>query len=74
MPGSGEVARILIALGLFLAVVGALIGTAGRFLNLGRLPGDILIRKGSFAFYFPLMTCLLLSLALTVLLWVWRRR
>jgi hypothetical protein len=74
MSGSGEIARILIGLGLFLAVVGVIIGAAGRFLNLGRLPGDILVRRGNFTFYFPLATCLLLSVALTVLLWMLRRR
>lgn len=74
MPGSSEIAKVLIGLGVFLAVVGAVVGVAGRFLNLGRLPGDIMVRRGNFTFYFPLVTCLILSLALTILLWVLRRR
>ncbi len=42
-------------------------------LPLGRLPGDIIIRKGSGTFYFPLVTCILLSIILTLLLAVLRR-
>lgn len=50
---------MLIALGVIVAIFGKIPG-------LGRLPGDIYIRKGSFTFYFPVMTCLLLSFILTV--------
>lgn len=74
MPGSGEIARLLVALGVFLVVLGLAVGALGRFINVGRLPGDILIRKGDFTFHFPIMTCLVLSLALTILAWVFRRR
>jgi len=59
------VGKILIAAGLVLVVVGLLI-QAG--LPLGRLPGDIRISRGNFTFYSPLMTGLLLSVALTLLI------
>lgn len=66
--------RVLIMFGLVLLGVGLLFWLGGHYLNLGRLPGDIEIRKGNFTFYFPLMTSLVLSLLLTLLLnWLARR-
>jgi len=62
-----------------LIVVGAVILAAGLFwpflarLGLGRLPGDILIRRGGFTLYAPLATCLIASLLLTLLFWLIRR-
>lgn len=60
--------RILVAAGVFLAAVGGLIWLGGRFLPLGRLPGDILIRRESFTFYFPLTTAIVISVILTLIL------
>jgi hypothetical protein len=59
--------RVLIGLGMFLVLLGLLVTWGGR-LGLGRLPGDIRVQRGSFAFYMPLGTSLLLSLVLTALL------
>lgn len=73
MPSFGDFGRILVIIGAFLAVLGVLFSIGGRFLNLGRLPGDVVIRRGNFTFYFPLMTSILLSLGLTVLLWLLRK-
>ena len=49
-----------------MVVAGMAAALAGKLSGIGRLPGDIYIRKGSFTFYFPLATCLLLSLILTL--------
>lgn len=49
-------------------VVGLLFILAGRFPLVGRLPGDIRISRGNFTFYFPLATCIVLSLLLTLIL------
>jgi hypothetical protein len=65
--------RILIFLGLGIIVLGLLLTFAGRIPFLGRLPGDIVYRKGNFTFYFPLGTSILLSIILTLLLWLFRR-
>lgn len=65
---------MLIALGLGLAALGAFLVLLGRIPGLGRLPGDILIRRGNFTFYFPLTTSILLSLLLTVVLALLGRR
>ncbi|MCL4425698.1 MAG: DUF2905 domain-containing protein [Firmicutes bacterium] len=74
MPGFEGLGRILIYLGLFLVLIGLLMVLGGRVFGLGRLPGDILIRRGNFTFYFPLATSLLLSLILTLVFsWLARR-
>ena len=74
VPGSFDFGRMLIIIGAVLVVLGVRFSFGGRFLGLGRLPGDIIIRRGNFTFYFPLMTSILLSLGLTILLWLLRRR
>jgi Protein of unknown function (DUF2905) len=62
-------AKVLILIGLALVVVG-LIWLAGERLGLGRLPGDIVVERESFTFYFPLMTALIVSVVLSLLLWL----
>ncbi|MBI2353440.1 MAG: DUF2905 domain-containing protein [Deltaproteobacteria bacterium] len=70
MSGLG---RTLITLGLIIAAIGIVISLAPRIPWLGRLPGDIYIKKENFSFYFPLGTCILISLILSFLLWLFRR-
>ncbi|MDB5608175.1 MAG: hypothetical protein JWP25_5075 [Bradyrhizobium sp.] len=65
-------ARFLIVLGLVLLVVGLLWPYLGR-IWLGRLPGDIVIERENVTFYFPLMTCLLLSVVFSLVFWVVNR-
>lgn len=67
-----ELGRILIGIGLLLVIVGLVVLFAGK-LGLGKLPGDIIIRRDNFTFYFPLVTSLVLSLLLILLLWLFRR-
>lgn len=67
--------RTLIAIGAIFVLVGLLLTLGARLpLRLGRLPGDILIRGRNSVFYFPLATCLLLSLALSGVMWLLNRR
>jgi len=67
-------ARILIALGALLIVAGLLVTLGERLpLRLGRLPGDIVIRGKNGAFYFPIVTCIVISVALSLLLRLLRR-
>ncbi|HVO96299.1 MAG TPA: DUF2905 domain-containing protein [Terriglobales bacterium] len=65
-------ARFLIIFGLSLLVLGLLWPYLGR-LGLGRLPGDIVIERENFTFYFPLMTCLVISLLFSLVLWLLNR-
>jgi hypothetical protein len=68
------VGRMLIALGVLLIVAGLLVTLGARLpLRLGRLPGDIVIRGKHGAFYFPIVTCLLVSVILSLLLRLLRR-
>ena len=67
-----DLGRLLIVLGGVLLVAGIALLAAGR-LGLGRLPGDLVYKRGNFTFYFPLMTSIVLSIVLSLLLWVFRR-
>ncbi len=64
--------RILLILGAVLLVLGLLWPWLQKS-GLGRLPGDIIVRKENFTFYFPITTSILLSLLLTLLFWLFRR-
>jgi Protein of unknown function (DUF2905) len=69
----GDMGKILIYLGLILVVVGVVISLAGRLPWLGHLPGDIYIQRERFSFYFPLATCILISVIITLVLYFFRR-
>jgi len=73
MIGS-DVGKVLVALGLLIALAGVVLMLVGRVPWLGRLPGDIHIERGNVSFYFPLATSLLLSVVLTLLLYIVGRR
>ncbi len=67
--------RLLIYAGLFLVAVGILVTFSDRLpLRLGRLPGDIVVRGKNSTFYFPVVTCLVVSIVLTILSWIFSRR
>jgi len=74
MVGMDSLGKMLILLGIFLAVLGGLFLLAGKIPFLGRLPGDIAFRRGNWSFYFPLTTSILISLLLTLLLSLFTRR
>jgi hypothetical protein len=66
-----SVGRLLIVVGLAVAGLGVLVVLGGR-IGLGRLPGDIVIRGERSTFYFPVVTCLVLSVLLTLAVWLLR--
>ncbi|MBI5187761.1 MAG: DUF2905 domain-containing protein [Nitrospirae bacterium] len=68
------IGRFLIILGIIIVAVGGLLLFSGKVPWLGRLPGDIIIQKKNFTFYFPLATSILLSVILTLLFWIIGRR
>ena len=68
-----ELGKFLVIIGLFIALAGALLWSGVGKSWLGRLPGDIHYTRGNFSFHFPLVTCLLLSLILTLVLWLFRK-
>ncbi len=67
--------RTLIALGLLILALGLVITLGEKLpIRLGRLPGDIVIRGKNSVFYFPLVTCLIVSAILSFVLWLFNRR
>lgn len=60
--------KLLIFTGLLLLGIGFFITLAGKILPLGRMPGDIFIKKGNFSFYFPIVSSIILSIVLTIIL------
>jgi Protein of unknown function (DUF2905) len=71
-PETSGLGRLLMLAGGLLFVVGLVLTLASRA-GLGKLPGDIVVERGNFTFYFPIVTSILLSLLLTGLLWLLRR-
>ncbi len=68
-----QLGKALIVLGLMLVVLGAAVWGLGSVPMLGRLPGDIYVRRGNFTLYFPITTAIVISVVLSLLLALLRR-
>ncbi|MDI6735033.1 MAG: DUF2905 domain-containing protein [bacterium] len=71
---TGPLGKFLILIGVILVAVGGLFLLANKLPFIGKLPGDIFIRKDHFSFYCPVTTCILISIILSVILWLFSRR
>ncbi len=69
-----ELGKVLILFGIILAGMGVLLVLANKVPLLGKLPGDMLVQRKNFTFYFPLATSLLLSAVISLILWLWSKR
>ena len=69
-----SLAKMLIVFGVLLALLGGLLLVVGKVPFLGRLPGDIVIRRQNWSFYFPLTTSIVISILLTILFALFGRR
>jgi Protein of unknown function (DUF2905) len=69
----GEFGKTLIYIGILLVVVGVFFLLGGKVPWLGRLPGDLIIERGGNTFYFPLTTCILISVIISLVLYFFRR-
>jgi hypothetical protein len=65
--------KVLVIVGLVIAGIGLLLWAGIGKGWFGRLPGDVHYTKGNFSFYFPVVTCILLSLVLSLVLWLFRK-
>ncbi|MEA3147448.1 MAG: hypothetical protein QOI53_3010 [Verrucomicrobiota bacterium] len=69
-----EVGKLVVMVGVFLVVAGVILWRFPSLFNwVGKLPGDISIQKENFSLYFPVVTCLLVSILITLLSWLFRR-
>lgn len=68
-----EFGKILVVLGIVITLVGVVLWSGLGRGWFGQLPGDISYSRGNFSFHFPIVTCLLISLVLTLLFWFFRR-
>jgi hypothetical protein len=68
----GNLPKILIVSGIVLIVAGLLWSFLGKYLHLGRLPGDIVVEKDNFTFYFPVVTCIVISIVLSLIMYLIR--
>jgi len=66
--------RILIIFGIVLVLVGLILTSGIKIPYLGKLPGDICIKRPNFTFYFPLTTCIILSIILSLILWIFGKK
>lgn len=66
--------KIFIGLGIILIILGGLFMLSGKIPFLGRLPGDIAIQKKNFSFYFPITTCIIISIIFSLIMWLLSRR
>lgn len=69
----GGLGKPLIVIGIVIVAIGVVITFNGKIPWLGRLPGDITIKRENFTFYFPLATSIILSLLLSLILWFFRK-
>ncbi|EDY20442.1 conserved hypothetical protein [Chthoniobacter flavus Ellin428] len=68
-----DLGKMVFILGLVLVIAGAILWKTGGLGGLGQLPGDIFVKKGNSTFYFPIVTCIIISLVLTLLSWLFRK-
>ena len=69
-----DIGKMLIIFGVAAIVIGGILMLSGKVPWLGRLPGDILVQKKNFTFYFPLATSILISILLTLIFWLVKKR
>ena len=70
MPDFG---KLLVIVGVIIVLVGGLLWSGIGTGPLGRLPGDIRIERGGSGFYFPIVTCIIVSIVLSLIMWFFRR-
>ncbi len=68
MPGFENLGKLMILIGIFIAISGIFFAFWSKIPFLGRLPGDILLQKGNFRLFFPIVTCLVISAVLTIII------
>ena len=68
------IGKMLMVFGVIMVIVGALIWLGGKIPGIGRLPGDIVVKRGNFSFYFPIVTCIVISILLSLIFSLFGRK
>ncbi len=74
MNGVSSIGKLLMLIGVILLALGAVLTFTGRIPGVGRLPGDIVVKRGNFTFFFPVTTCIILSIILSLLFALFSRK
>jgi hypothetical protein len=69
----GALGKLLILMGVFIIMIGFLLVLGEKIPWVGKLPGDIMIKRENFSFYFPITTCIIISIILTILFTLFRK-
>ena len=72
-PEFNQIGKLLIFAGIFIVIIGVLFLFGDKIPLIGKLPGDIIIRKKNFTIYFPIVTSILLSLLISLILYLFRK-
>ncbi len=71
---AGDIGKIIIFIGLLLVVIGFVWMVGSKLPFIGKLPGDIAIERKNYSFYFPVTTCIIISIILSFILWFFNKR
>ncbi len=71
---AGDIGKIIIFIGLLLVVIGLVCMVGNKLPFIGKLPGDIAIVRKNYSFYFPVTTCIIISIILSFILWLFNKR
>ncbi|MDP6432749.1 MAG: DUF2905 domain-containing protein [Candidatus Scalindua sp.] len=71
---AGDIGKIIIFIGLLLVVIGFVWMVGNKLPFIGKLPGDIAIERKNYSFYFPVTTCIIISIILSFILWFFNKR
>ena len=69
-----EFGKILISIGLLLAILGVIFTFGNKLPFVGRLPGDIAVERKNYSFYFPVATCIIISVVMSFILWLFSKK
>lgn len=71
---AGDIGKIIIFIGLLLVVIGFIFMLGSKLPFIGKLPGDIATERKNYSFYFPVTTCIIISIILSFILWLFNKR
>ncbi len=71
---AGDIGKIIIFIGLLLVIIGFIFMLGSKLPFIGKLPGDIAFEKKNYSFYFPVTTCIIISIILSFILWFFNKR